>query len=273
MAHVSHIQDKKNINVLCPDGFANQLRFALAGVYLKLAGYVDSYNMEWTLNNHNNVDFLNYFLPLPKITFNKINREVVSNEDIIDTSSFKVVIECLTKKEDHVVWKEALDISLKYLFARPEIRDIVESYVDKHNIKNCIGVHVRRTCKTALIGTTKDAVRVKDYALSNEEILNVCKNYESVYLATDNEETQRWFKDRVGNKLITFTDIEAGQESFGGEYHRDLVKRHTTPLNTVMDFLILKECDTFLGTSESSLSLILKYWRNNKKDYSVFGRL
>lgn len=273
MSHVSHIQDKKNLNVQCPDGFANQLRFALAGVYLRLAGYVDSFNMDWVLNNHNNVDFLDYFLPLPKITFNKIDRENVSNENIIDTSSFKAVVECLSKKEDHVSWKEALDISLKYLIARPEIQDILESYVVKHDIKNCIGIHVRRTCKTALVGTTKDVVRIKDCVLNNEEILNICKIYESVYLATDNRETQIWFRDRLKDKLLTFTDIDGGMELFEGEYHRDLVKRHTTPLNTIMDFLILKECKTFLGTSESSLSLLLKYWRNNSTDYSVFGRL
>jgi len=272
MAHVSHIQDKKNINVQCPDGFANQLRFALAGVYLKLAGYVDSYNMEWSLNNHNNVQFLDYFLPLPKITFNKINLDEIATNDIIDTSSFKAVVECLSKKEDRVCWKEALESSLMFLIPRPEIKRAVNWFVEEYKIQNCLGLHVRRTCKTALLkddGTT----RTKNSILTNGEILNVCSSYEHIYLATDNSETQNWFNDKLKDKLIVFSDITEGTEQFNGVYNRDNVKRYTEPLNTVMDFLILKECKTFLGTSESSLSLLVKHWRNNKQDYPIFGKL
>jgi hypothetical protein len=273
MAHVANIENKQQINVNCPDGFANQLRLALSGIFLKFYNYVESFNVEWSMNNHNNVNFLDYFAPLPKITFNAIDRSIISSNNIVTTSSFKSMIETLSKKEDKVNWEYALRICLPFLQPRKEIQNIVNNYVKENCIQNALGLHVRRTCKTAILKDNGDSCRLNNSMLSNEEILNLCSSYEAVFLATDNGETQRWFEKKLKGKLITFAEINGGEELFQQEYDRNLVSRHTTSLHTIMDFLILKNCKTFLGTSESSLSLLLKYWRNSPNDFPLIGRL
>lgn len=273
MAHVSHVSDKKNINVACPDGFANQLRLLLAGTFLRLSGNIDSFNQEWILNNHNNVNFLDYFIPLPKVTMDKIDLSSTEADQIVTSCSFKAMIETLTdKKQEHIPWSNALTLALKYLKLRPEIKELIDLYKEKHDIKNCLGLHVRRTCKTAILNN-QDKYRLPNSMISNEEILRLTEEYDKVYLATDNKETQKWFQKRLQDKLLVFSEIESGDEKFDNYYDRDLVKRFTTPLHTIIDFFMLKECGTFLGTSESSLSLIIWLWRNNKDDYPVFGRL
>ena len=272
MAHVSRITNVKNINLACPDGFSNQLRLVLAGVFLKMNGYIDSFNVDWNLNNHCNVNFLDYFLPLPKITFQKINFSQISENEVIDTCSFKAMIETLSKKEHKIIPEEALQFALKFLIPRPEISDILNSYLSKYNIENSLGIHVRRTCKTAIL-KSDDAYRTKSSVLTNEELCNICTHHKQIFLATDNKETQKWFFKKIKNNIITFAQIDTGLELFEGEYNRSEVARYTTPLHTIMDFLILKNCHTFLGTSESSLSLLIYNWRNNKNDYPILGRL
>jgi hypothetical protein len=274
MAHISQITDKKNINISCPDGFANQLRLALAGVYLKMTGCVDTYNIEWVLNNHNNVQFTDYFTPLPGITFEKIDYSSISHNDVVDTCSLKAVIESLSRKKDNIYWEEALKSALHYLQPKPEIQDAVDIFVNKHNITNSLGLHVRRTCKTAILKSDTSECRSDSSILSNEDILDVCSTYDSIYLATDNNETQTWFREKLASKkLIIYSYIKTGSETFNGGYNRNNVTRYTDSIHTVMDFLILKQCKTFLGTSESSFSLLLKYWRNNSDDYPITGRL
>ena len=273
MAHIAHISDKQNLNVACPDGFANQLRLLLAGVYLCLSGVCETYNQEWILNNHNNVNFKDYFNPLPKVTMNKISSDV-DVEEIVTSCSFLSMMDTKFGKEAVRDWPFYFRQAIKFLIPRSEILDIINLFAEKFEIEKCLGVHVRRTCKTALLSPDQDIrYRTPSGVLTNEDVLNVCKNYDKIYLATDNAETQNFFKRKLKNKLVYFAQITEGSELFHQEYSREKVNRYTTPLHTILDLFLLKKCKIFLGSSESSLSLILKEWRDNKEDFPIFGKL
>lgn len=259
--------NQKHVNVRCPYGFANQLRLALAGSFLVYSKCVESFTMEWIINNHNNVQFLDYFLPLPKLIFNKISTDVIA-EDIYDTISFKRMIETYAKGA--FSWEMALSASLKFCLPRPEISKMVQDFVTSNDINNTLGLHVRRTCKTSLLNSETHR---NCSMLTNEEILRISELYDKIFLATDNKETQCWFKEQLGDKLLTYVDINEGEEYLKKEYDPNEVTRHTSGLHTVMDFLILKHCKTFLGSSESSFSLLVQHWRQNKEDFHIFGRL
>ena len=261
------LTNNKHVNVKCPFGFANQLRLALAGCFLVCSGYINTFNIEWSINNHNNVNFLDFFEPLPFISFNKVS-QTVPIEDIYETISFKRMIDIYTKNKH--TCEEALQISLKYLIPKTDTNKLLQTFTNTHNINNALGVHVRRTCKTALLNN--ESHRTGNF-LTNEEILRICKVYKTIFLATDNKETQQWFSERLGSQLLVFQSIVNGNEFYIGEYNTQNVLRYTTSTHTVLDFLLLKNCKTFLGSSESSFSLLIHKWRQNKEDFHIFGRL
>jgi hypothetical protein len=256
---------KTDLHVYCPDGFANQLRLLLAGSFLRLSGSINSYTQEWVLNNHNNVNFLDYFIPLPKVTLGKLD---VEERDKITSTTFQMMIKTFT--QNLYDYKTAFDIVIKYLLPLPETDRKVAEFADCYDLSNTLGIHVRRSCKLALLN---DAHNRQTGILTNLEILRICERYKNIYLATDNRETQDFFKAALGDKLIYYQPIQEGCEKFVGEYDRNLVERFTTPLHTIMDFLILQRCGVFLGTNESFFSILIYYIRKCVNDFYLFGRI
>jgi len=253
----------QHLYVRCSEGFGNQLRMLLAGVYLKNNGYILSYTQEWVLSNHNNVNFLDYF-EIPK------NINIVGN---IHTSN--ILRECTFRKMiqqySDVCWKQALVEAFKYLIVKPHIQIYVDHFVHKYNINNIIGVHARRTCKPALLSNQDNTNRV--LPISNKDLLKMVAGHSSLFLATDNKETQQLFIQNTNTNIIVVESIVTGIEVLQSPYNSKSVVRHTTDLHTVLDFLILKYCNTFIGSNESAFSLLVYYWRNNKQDTYVHGKL
>lgn len=256
---------KPELFVCCGDGFANQLRLSLAGSFLVQANCIASFTQEWTLSNHNNVDYTEFFKPLPQINYQSVKN--VDPERVITSSSFEELIKKYGGNKFQ--WPVAFQIASKYIIPQLHISEYVEDFIKKNNIANAIGLHVRRTCKTKLLEISQK----RGTPLSNNEMLNVCHNFPKVFLATDNSETQNWFKERLLEKLVTIEDIANSSEEWETSYNPELVKRHTTPLHTVLDFLILKRCKTFQGSNESSYSLLLHQWRKTQHDFHVFGKV
>lgn len=258
---------KPDIYVRCPDGFANQLRILLAGVYLMQTNCIHSFTFEWVLNNHNNVNFLDYFEALPGITMKPIDVSV-AEEKIIKTCSFEYLINKYSKRG--TLWNNALSVALKYLIIKRDVQLEVDSFVKQNKINESLGVHARRTCKTALL----EGVHDRSLPLTNTEILSICRSFTKVYVATDNKETQDYFIKELNDSVVVYKPIIHGAEHFPyDEYSRDGVQRYTDGKHNIMDFLSLKQCKTFLGSNESSYSLLLFHWRKNGNDYHVFGKL
>jgi Nucleotide-diphospho-sugar transferase len=254
---------KPDVFVRCPDGFGNQLRLAMAGSFLVQANHIRSYTQEWVVNNHNNINYTDFFAPLPKVNLTKIKEPEKKN--IIETVSFQTLIERYAKNCN---WGTAFQIVSRYLLPNEDVLKIATAYAEKNNLRNALGLHVRRTCKDALLKIQPH----RSLPLTNEELLPLCQHYPKVFLATDNAETQKWFSERLGDKLAVISKIRSGVEKTKGEYDPKKVVRHTDGLHTVLDFLALKSCGVFHGSNESSFSLLLYHWRNCPYDFHVFGK-
>jgi hypothetical protein len=257
--------NKPVVYVKCPDGFANQLRLMLAGCYLMHENIISDFIFESVINNHNNVDFLHYFEPLPFVTYEKIIN--IEKSKIIDTASFTGLLQRFARG---VEWQTALTSVFKFLKPKKEIKQKVKQFILDNNINNACGVHARRTCKVAILKQSLE----RHSLLKNHELLTLCQDFDKVFLATDNKETQEWFSSRLPSQICTYKGIYNGKELFTEDvYNRASVERFTDAEHTVMDFLILKNCKTFVGTNESAFSLLIHHWRQNPEDFLIFGKL
>ncbi len=270
MGNVAQSTNRTNITVRCPDGFGNQLRLALAGSFLVTKGFIKSYTQEWIINNHNNVDFLDYFLPLPGVKFAPIELSTPDN-DIISTTTFEMMINTFSKNS--CSWQDAFETIKPYLIPKENIWNEAQRFIQSNNIQSAVGVHVRRTCKLAILQQGAIATRSINSIQTNEQVLELCKLHNAVFLATDNRQTQQWFADKLKDKCKIFAKIKESKETFDGSYDRNKVERFTSKEHCVMDFIILQHCSQFIGSNESSFSQLIKNIRKNEKDPSLIGKL
>lgn len=265
--HITYNRNgRPHLYAKCTEGFVNQLRMLLAGTYLVQTNCIASYTQEWTITNQNNVDYNQFFEPLPGVAIKKLKD--VSADQIITASSFTKLIQRYAPKNTNCT--VALKQSLKYLKTKPIINDLINLYSNKFNITDRHGVHARRTCKIAMLLEEPN----RSMPLSNDEIFAQIRTAEAVYLATDNKETQQKFIRALGNQLCYSQDITQGNEKLTcTTYSPDIVRRYTDSIHTIIDLYMLKNCKIFLGSHESSFSLLVYYWRNNENDYLLHGVL
>lgn len=213
---------------------------------------------EWVVNNHNIVDYNKFFRKLKYLSFEKINEE-----NHIKTASFYSMV---SKYDDP---KKALIRSFKDLNLLDIPQKIINNFVKKNDINDTIGVHLRTGCKTAILKQSKNRVQ----PIPQEYIIDLLKNRnEKIYLATDNAETQSKFIDIFKDRIIIFQKLISGKEEFG-EYDRSKVTRNGTDVHAVADFFILKSCKYFIGSNESSFSIMINWLRDNKEDHELKGIL
>lgn len=253
----------KNILIKCPDGFANQLRLSLASNLLVKENKADVATQEWILNNHNIVDFHKFFYDLDFLTF-----EQISDQKAIETASFTALAGLLCDKKQSIedIFREAFS----HLVLKEPYQTQFSDFIKKFHIEQCIGLHVRTGCKTALLLQARD--RHKPIPLS-KVIAFLNTNNQRIFLATDNKETQDMFIDLFKDRILFYEKLTKGTENFNSKYDRTLVKRYSSDLHVVADFYILQKCKYFIGSNESSFSLMIKYIRNNEQDFSVKGIL
>lgn len=248
----------KDISIKCPDGFVNQLRLSLAANYLMSIGEARTAKQEWILNNHNIVDYDKFFKRLKYLSFEKIEED-----DCVKTTSFNHMVSKYGNP------KQILQKSFGYLSLLQIPQKIISDFIEKNDIENCLGVHLRTGCKTALLKQSKD----RCLPIPQEYIIDILKSRnEKIYLATDNEETQSKFIDTFKDRIIIFQKLYSGKEEFG-EYDRSKVTRNGTDIHAVADFYILKSCKYFIGSNESSFSIMINWLRDNKEDHELKGTL
>ncbi len=244
--------------IKCPDGFVNQLRLTLAADFLLSIGEARTATQQWILNNHNIVDYDKYFRRMNHLSF-----EQIDDLKAIKTTSFCSLV------SKYGCPKKILRISYNNLYLLPCFEKIVEKFQQKIN-DDVIGVHLRTGCKSALLKTDNRRYQ----PIRQESIIQALRNTnKKIYLATDNEETQNKFIDIFKNRIIAFEKIIGGKENFDGEYEPSRVHRYGTDLHVVVDFMILQKCKYFIGSNESSFSIMINWLRNNSLDYMVKGIL
>jgi len=255
----------KILTIKCPYGFANQLRLLLGANFLVKEKIFDIAFQDWIINNHNIVNFNDFFEPLPNVFIKKIQDKHV----IVSNSSYTLLVKKLCLKKNYSIGQSLqasfLDLHLKNIYS-----NIINDYIDKFNIKNTIGIHVRTGCKTALLSISPQ----RDKPISQDLLINILKNTDDfIYLATDNAETQDKFLNIFKDRILFFEKLIDGNEKFEGKYTEEKVKRFTSDLSVIADFYILQKCKVFLGSNESTFSLIIKYLRDNPYDYKIIGKL
>jgi hypothetical protein len=255
----------KILTIKCPDGFGNQLRLLIAANFLVKEQVFDKAIQECVVNNHNIVNFIDFFEPLDNVIFENLDDKQV----MLNSNSYTILTKNLCEKKGYSIY-ESFRQSFNALKLKEPFKNIISKYINQYNIKNCIGVHLRTGCKTALLSTNSR----RHQPISHEIIIDILKNTtEPIYLATDNAETQDKFINTFKDRILFFEKINDGKEKFDGLYNRENVKRFTSPFSVIADFHILKECKYFIGSNESSFSLIIKTLRNNPYDYKIYGKL
>lgn len=251
------------------NGFANQFRHSLFFNYALKNSILKNATQYWTITNHNNVSFCKFFKK--PCCLNIIENHMMCVHEIEKFDYENEPFSFLAKKYTNEKSFEICKKSFKDFELKDEYKFKIQEFIKENAIENSIGLHLRTTCKTALLKENKNSrFQPKDIQHIIKKIKETDKK---VYLATDNKETQDKMINLFGNKIIFYKKIESGEENFEGKYDKSKVKRNTTDLHTIFDFYALQRCSSFIGSNESTFSIMIKWIRNNATDDPISGSL
>ena len=135
------------------------------------------------------------------------------------------------------------------LVTKSTIKNKINNYIDKFLNNNYIAVHIRRTDHTSL------AKKNKKYTDDQTFIKYIDKHpTDKIYLATDNYDTQRQFKNRYGNRLYIYQHIIPNSKL-----------RQTSLEHSIIDIFICARAKQFMGTGYSSYSTLINQIRKTLK--------
>ena len=184
-------------------------------------------NVIWIKSNACPGYFLDYFEPIPHVSFNKqIDKDVK-----IDYNG------CSTMK------------NFQPKYDKLKLKSYIEKIVfDKLDIlnKNYISVHIRRTDHIQL-------AKYNNRYTDDEEFINFLDksdNNKNIYIATDNEITYNKFKKKYQNRIKI-------------DYHKtnNNSLRKTSLQDAIIDIYICVYSDDFMGSGWSSFSGLIKSLR------------
>jgi len=184
-------------------------------------------NVIWIKSNACPGYFLDYFEPIPHVSFNKqIDKDVK-----IDYNGCSIM-KNFQPKYDKLKLKSYIE---KIVFDKLDILN-----------KNYISVHIRRT----------DHIRLAKYNnryTDDEEFINFLDksdNNKNIYIATDNEITYNKFKKKYQNRIKI-------------DYHKtnNNSLRKTSLQDAIIDIYICVYSDDFMGSGWSSFSGLIKSLR------------
>lgn len=220
-------------------GLCNKLR-AVFSYYKSLENTNTKMIVIWTPDVHCPGFFLDYFRPVPGITFLRSNnRKLKVNKKTCGTHS---------KFDPNKV--PGLDIYQK-LIPLPYIKNRVINIMKKYN-KNYIATHIRRT-------DHKDVIKRRDNGIGTTD--NMFMNYinsnkgKKLYIATDCKITQARFFNKYKNRIKYIKKIT-------GNGHRQ-----TSVLDAVIDLYVCQNATDFKGTIKSSYSGLIHHLRKHKPKF------
>jgi len=238
-----NIKKLDEISILCCSGLSNRIRTILG--FLEVCNvYRKKLNIIWIKDNTCNGDFLDYFKPIDNINF--LNLQNVYKIDYKGQSTIKNITSYYNLK----------NVNIKKLYCNIKLNELLENkiqyYIKKYDIKNLIGVHVRRTDYTGnfignfLNGSNEDS-EFFDYISRNS-------GNNKFFLATDNKQTQDIYKNKYGNKVLYYNKIKNSNNL-----------RKTTLENAIIDIFILSYCKRIKGTYNSSFTEFAKNLKISRK--------
>lgn len=221
-------------------GLCNRLR-AVFSYYISLKNTNTKMIVIWKPDIHCPGYFLDYFKPVPGVTFLRQNNGLKVNKKTCGAHS---------KFNPNDVDNKDLNI-FRYLEPLPKIKSKVIGLLKKYN-KNYIATHIRRTDHKGVIdrrdngiGTTNNVFR---------QFINLHKN-KNLYIATDCKNTQNMFYNMYKNRIKYIKKIT------GNNF------RQTSLYDAVVDLYMCQNASVFKGTICSSFSGIISYLRHSKRKF------
>lgn len=124
------------------------------------------------------------------------------------------------------------------------------------NKKRTLGVHSRGTDYRMQYKSHPNFVTTKDYFNAIDELLQK-NNFEQIFLATDDNEILKEFKDRYGNLVVYYDDVYRGNSTAGVHTTKGDRENHNYKLGleVVRDMYTLAACNGLVaGMSQVSMS-------------------
>lgn len=225
------------------------------------------------LYSPNNKNTWNSYLHQPFESDRKFIEEKYSQGDIIEDHGFrdgnKLLFSYGSEQNNGVEFKDIekvshyRDFSRPYLKFRAKILDKANDYYNRF-IKDIdtISIHCRGT----------DQYSVNGHAGNNKHLLNFeyikkvvnRRNYDQIFLATDEEEILENFKREYGNKVITYSTMRCDKNNnvglhFSNRFEEEAVK-YTMGEEMIIDMLLMSKCNFsyYVRSNVSLLSLLMR---------------
>jgi GR25 family glycosyltransferase involved in LPS biosynthesis len=226
------IADKRYICIQTKEGLSNCLRFLFS--YYE---YAKSINKEliviWPVTNECPGYYLDYFKPLKNVKFYRSN-----------IKKFKI---------DHSTDVPHQDFNPKNIFVyndiklKPQLKKKIIDIIKKNKYYSAI--HVRKTDHIKLI----DDLNIS--GTSYDDFSNfINKTNQKIYLATDNSNTQLFFKNRFKKQVFYNNKIE-----------RNTNLRHTSLEDAIIDIYVCIFAQKFKSSYYSSFSELIGQFRKHFK--------
>ena len=269
-------------------GLGNRLRVLAAYMHVGSARFEGAHLVFiWDINPACPSHFLELFQPIQNVVFaTNSSRYVLDKGAKIVYENSNAIFDW-TMRMNHIprnkygfpTWGQIeYDMYKKYKPIPPIISKVM-SFVKRHNICNCAAMHIRLTDLAADMKKKNKHVNVQSYF----EYVDSRPESQSIYLMTDNAETQRMFLDKYGPQKILVHDtistylhifdanLVPGSSSMSNitssSEINDIVEqqhglhsdtRHTTLEHTLIDVLIAAHANEFKPAIFSSLSDVVK---------------
>jgi hypothetical protein len=211
----------------------------------------------WIINSATVDEIGKYIMPIDNVEFLPINSDIIEtlpiNSDIVKFLPINSDIDITNieyKYYDHRITRKEIDDEillnqLSKIKLSQELQNIVNNFVKTYF--PYISIHVRRTDFVRYCSTLRNNGH-KNTDLDIEPFYNFIEkndNYK-VFLTTDCAKTRTLFKEKYGDKIITY------HNSFSTGSLRQIDMN-----NTMLDLFIAGQGIDFLGTNYSSFSKII----------------
>jgi hypothetical protein len=217
----------------------------------------DKIQIIWIINSATVDEISKYIMPIDNVEFLPINSDIIEtlpiNSDIVKFLPINSDIDIANieyKYYDHRITRKEIDDEillnqLSKIKLSQELQNIVNDFVKTHF--PFISIHVRRTDFVRYCRELKNSGR-KNTALDNKPFYNFIEKNDKykVFLTTDCIKTQTLFKEKYGDKIITY------HNSFSTDSLRQINME-----NTLLDLFIAGRGIDFKGTNYSTFSNII----------------
>jgi hypothetical protein len=188
-------------------------------------------------------EFLDVFLPFPGVEF--VDWGEWGNYDYRGVENFEQIsLQHGLPIDDNEKYR-----LFKSLRLRPELQEIVEDVLTKHDLWNGVSLHIRRTdhIKHRTYGHIKRETEKNDYSPDSifTSYVDSLPSNTPIFLATDNSETQDKFLQAYPGRVYFYTGIK-------GDSRHD--KRLTTLAHAAIDIYVCASTKYFKGSKYSSFT-------------------